>query len=69
MSELSIFGTLNGHRVQGNYIGTNSSGLAAVPNSSVGVAITNASNNTIGGTAPGAGNLISGNGTGVRNSS
>jgi hypothetical protein len=48
--------------VAGNYIGTDLSGTAAVGNSIVGINILNgASNNTIGGTTPGAGNLISGN--------
>ena len=56
--------------VRGNYIGTNSAGTAAVPNSGQGVTVFQADSATIGGTAPGAGNLISGastNGaTGVR---
>jgi CSLREA domain-containing protein len=47
--------------VQGNYIGTNAAGTAAVGNTVDGMSV--ASNgNTIGGTAAGAGNLISGNG-------
>jgi hypothetical protein len=45
--------------IQGNYIGTNAAGAAAVPNN-IGVQV-NASNVTIGGTAANAGNLISGN--------
>ncbi|MCI0682029.1 MAG: LamG domain-containing protein, partial [Gemmataceae bacterium] len=51
--------------VQGNYIGTNATGTAALPNSGLaGVQITGgASNNTIGGSAAGAGNVISGNAT------
>jgi uncharacterized repeat protein (TIGR01451 family) len=48
--------------VQGNFVGTDASGMAAVPNSAGGVLISNASGNTIGGTAPGARNIISGNG-------
>jgi hypothetical protein len=48
--------------VQGNYIGTTADGSAPVGNSLAGVAIQGgASSNTIGGTASGAGNLISGN--------
>jgi CSLREA domain-containing protein len=47
--------------VLGNYIGTNSTGDEAIPNS-VGVLVL-APGNTIGGTAAGAGNLISGNTT------
>lgn len=57
----------NGNVVQGNYIGTNAAGTAAIPNDISGVSIpsTQFSNNVIGGTAPGAGNLISGNQTGI----
>jgi hypothetical protein len=53
---------LNGpsNLVQGNYIGTNSSGTSAVGNASNGIQINTASN-IIGGTVSGAGNVISGN--------
>jgi hypothetical protein len=47
------------NRIQGNYIGTDVTGTAPVPNGSDGVLI--GSTATVGGTAPGAGNLISGN--------
>ena len=50
--------------VQGNYIGTNAVGSAAVSNSAgvtVGISDGNPDNALIGGTAAGAGNLISGN--------
>jgi uncharacterized repeat protein (TIGR01451 family) len=47
--------------VQGNLIGTNAAGDTALGNGGSGVAIDAASNNTIGGTAAGAGNVISGN--------
>ncbi len=51
-----------GNVVQGNRIGTDGSGTAAVPNGAGGVTVANAATNTlIGGTEPGAGNLISGN--------
>ncbi|MEK6322314.1 MAG: FG-GAP-like repeat-containing protein [Acidobacteriota bacterium] len=46
--------------VQGNYIGTDVTGTHALSNSR-GVFITDAPDNTIGGSADGAGNLISGN--------
>jgi hypothetical protein len=55
-----------GNVVEGNYIGTDVTGTAAVGNHSAGVLLRNATGNTIGGLAPGARNLISGNlGTGV----
>jgi titin len=56
---VNIHGT--GNVVQGNYIGTDFTGPAGLGNASTGVFI-DAPNNTIGGTAPRAGNVISGNG-------
>ncbi|HZD16668.1 MAG TPA: NosD domain-containing protein, partial [Actinomycetota bacterium] len=47
--------------VEGNRIGTDATGSAAVPNGSDGVIVNAGSDNTIGGTAAGSGNLISGN--------
>jgi CSLREA domain-containing protein len=59
-SGISILGaTSTNNVIQGNYIGTNASGTAAIPNNT-GVAISSP-NNTVGGTVVGAGNLISGN--------
>lgn len=59
---LVIFGEdSTGNIVQGNLIGTNAAGTAAIPNSADGIRIDGASDNTIGGTAAGAGNVISGN--------
>jgi hypothetical protein len=49
-----------GDIVQGNYIGTDGTGTVKAPNFQ-GVVIFGTSNNLIGGTTPGAGNLISGN--------
>lgn len=49
----------SGHLIQGNYIGTDPTGNAALPNGS-GVRLDNG-NHTIGGLTPGAGNVISGN--------
>ena len=65
---ISITGsTTTGNKVQGNYIGTNPAGTAAIGNVAQGVLVqTAASNNTIGGAVAGAGNVISGNDTGVQ---
>jgi hypothetical protein len=53
--------------VQGNFIGTNAAGTATLGNGINGVAIYSSpfTNNIIGGTTPGAGNLISGNQRGI----
>ena len=60
-SGIAIFGT--GNTVQGNFVGTNAAGTTALGNGISGVSIESASfsDNVIGGPAPGAGNLISGN--------
>lgn len=47
--------------ILGNYIGTNTTGTAAIANSAQGIGISNGSGNIIGGTASGARNIISGN--------
>ena len=53
--------------IQGNTIGTNAAGTAALGNAGDGVMLFEGGNNLVGGTAPGARNLISGNGsTGVQ---
>ena len=52
-----------GNAVRGNYIGPNLAGTASLANGT-GIRI-NADSNTVGGLAAGAGNVISGNGTGV----
>ncbi len=48
--------------IAGNRIGTNAAGTAAVPNQGFGLWVAGASD-TVGGTAAGSGNVISGNGT------
>ncbi len=53
--------TANGNFIQGNFIGTDLNGTAAIANNRGGVGVSGAPANLIGGTAPGAGNLISGN--------
>ena len=49
-----------GNLVQGNRIGTDAGGMTSLGNTASGVAIIDAPRNTVGGTTPGAGNLISG---------
>jgi conserved repeat domain len=66
-----ILGPSAGNLVQGNYIGTNATGTADLGNAGDGVEMVSGDNTvtncTIGGTAAGAGNLISGNnGSGVQ---
>jgi titin len=48
--------------IQGNLIGTDLHGVAAIPNHYAGLGVSGAPNNSIGGSAAGAGNVISGNG-------
>jgi hypothetical protein len=50
-----------GNLIQGNYIGTDITGTVDLGNLGNGLQLENSSNNIIGGAAPGAGNLISGN--------
>jgi titin len=50
-----------GNRIQGNFVGTDAKGTAALPNRENGVTVVEAADNLIGGSAAGAGNLISGN--------
>jgi hypothetical protein len=58
-----IVGSNTGYNVvEGDYIGTNFGGTASLPNCASGVAIyAGANHNTIGGTASGAGDVVSGN--------
>jgi hypothetical protein len=60
---ITISGTnASSNQIEGNYIGTNAAGSAAIPNQLDGILIVNGANgNTTGGTTPGASNLISGN--------
>jgi parallel beta-helix repeat protein len=55
----------SGNIIQGNYIGINATGDAALGSTTAGITLLRAPNNTIGGTAPGAGNVISGNSFGI----
>lgn len=60
-SGIYLMNTTSNSTVQGNYIGTNAEGTVAIPNMEDGIAIEDADNNLIGGTADGEENLISGN--------
>ena len=60
---IRIYSGASGNVVEGNYIGTDATGTKAVGNTYNGVEILDATNNTIGGTAVGEGNVISGNQT------
>ncbi|MBW4648779.1 MAG: DUF4347 domain-containing protein [Kastovskya adunca ATA6-11-RM4] len=55
-----ILQTKGNNRIEGNYIGTDVTGTLDWGNYFMGVYIDNSSNNTIGGTAPGSRNVISG---------
>src|SRR6185437_16169090 len=59
-----VMASAGGNLVQGNYIGTNTAGSAAVPNAAWGLIVSDAPSNTIGGTVSGAGNVVSGNAEG-----
>jgi len=60
---IAINDRATGNLVQGNYIGTDRTGTAAVANASRGVSFDQAAtNNTVGGTVAGAGNVIAYNG-------
>ncbi|MDJ0497436.1 MAG: DUF5011 domain-containing protein, partial [Acidimicrobiia bacterium] len=54
--------TATGNTIQGNYVGLNAAGDAAVPNADEGVDLSDAPGNLVGGDAVGARNVISGNG-------
>ena len=58
---INIFNSASGNTIEGNYIGTNIAGTAAIANSGSGVLVNGTASNTIGGTVSGAGNVISGN--------
>ena len=53
--------SFGGNVIEGNYIGTNATGTTDLGNSGSGVYVHSSTGNTIGGSSPGAGNLISGN--------
>ncbi|MEM1092148.1 MAG: FG-GAP-like repeat-containing protein [Pseudomonadota bacterium] len=58
---LQINPNANNTTVQGNLIGTTADGQSALPNTSTGIFVSQATGHTIGGTAAGARNVVSGN--------
>jgi parallel beta-helix repeat protein len=58
---VSVIGGSDSTLIQGNYIGTNAAGTAAIANTFSGIGINGASSITVGGNVAGAGNVISGN--------
>ena len=61
-SGIALSSELTGFNViQGNLIGVDASGTKAIPNGGDGIYDIDESDNTIGGTTPGAGNILSGN--------
>jgi CSLREA domain-containing protein len=64
---ITIDNNATGNIIQGNFIGSDVTGMIPMGNQGRGVAIHSGSNNFVGGALPGAGNLIMGNrATGVR---
>ncbi|HEX8203359.1 MAG TPA: Calx-beta domain-containing protein, partial [Isosphaeraceae bacterium] len=57
-----VLRTGGGNAIQGNFVGTDAAGASDLGNDGDGVRIVDAPGNTIGGTAPGARNVLSGNG-------
>ena len=55
-------GNVVGNVIQGNFIGLNAAGTGRLGNANVGIGISGAANNLIGGTTAGARNVISANG-------
>jgi probable HAF family extracellular repeat protein len=61
ISNGNFSGPANNTIIQGNYIGVNASGTAAIPNNFGGITLGGVNSVQIGGTSAGAGNVISGN--------
>jgi CSLREA domain-containing protein len=59
---IGIYASGSSHTIAGNIIGLNATGTVALANQQSGIAVANATGNLIGGSAPGARNVISGNG-------
>jgi hypothetical protein len=62
-SGVYIYGArATGNSIQGNFIGTDVTGRLVISNAADGISVASASANLIGGSGPGEGNLLSGNG-------
>ncbi len=59
---ITLVAGANANVIQANFIGTNAAGSGAVANTGFGIFVNGGTNNTIGGTAGGAGNVIANNG-------
>ncbi len=53
--------TATGNKVQGNYIGTDPTGMSKLANTATGITVDNAPDTLVGGSTPGARNVVSGN--------
>ncbi len=62
LNGIHLYDDSNQNLILGNFVGTNAAGTAALGNGQEGIAVDSGSDNTIGGTAAGAGNVVSGNG-------
>jgi hypothetical protein len=58
LSGIEIWNSASNNTVQGNWIGTDVTGLNALGNTQHGICVSNSFRNTLGGTTPGAGNTI-----------
>ena len=63
LTGIVLVNAAQGDQIQGNYIGTDATGMSDLGNNGAGVVINNSSNNVVGGTTNAARNLISGSGT------
>src|SRR5215203_5749754 len=63
-SEIRL-GATTDNRIEGNFIGTDPTGTLGSPIKGLGVSVEGSNRNTVGGTTPGARNLISGNDEGI----
>jgi len=63
-SEIRL-GAATDNRIEGNFIGTDPTGTLGSPIKGLGVSVEGSNRNTVGGTTPGARNLISGNDEGI----